>query len=209
MTLAVQKSSDSPDDLFIIIGVDSYHCGDTFIHLEHNLQFKQPVIRSGFIPGESAGCIALVSSAQKRRKNASPVLATIEGVGTAQESVLRNSDTGSFGVGMTKAVEMATQILALPDEGVDTLYSDINGERYRSEEWGFVAIRSPNLWKTLTYEAPGDCWGDVGAAFAPLAAVLAVQSYVRNYSKGPRALVIAGSEGGLRGALLLQNPNIN
>ena len=36
----------------------------------------------------------------------------------------------------------ATQGLQLPPGTVDSLYSDINGERYRSEEWGFVAIDS-------------------------------------------------------------------
>jgi 3-oxoacyl-[acyl-carrier-protein] synthase-1 len=87
---------------------------------------------------------------------------------------------------------------------VDTLYSDINGERYRSEEWGFVAMKTPSLWKSLGYEAPGSCWGDVGAAFGTLAGVLAVQSYQRRYARGPRSLVMAGSDSGLRGAMLLQ-----
>ena len=88
---------------------------------------------------------------------------------------------------------------------MDTLYCDINGERYRSEEWGFVAMNTASLWKSLDYEAPSACWGDVGAAFGTLAGVLALQSYARGYARGPRALVMAGSESGLRGAMLLQD----
>ena len=43
---------------------------------------------------------------------------------------------------MSQAVLGATQGLQLPRDAVDTLYSDINGERYRSEEWGFVAMET-------------------------------------------------------------------
>ncbi len=105
---------------------------------------------------------------------------------------------------MTQAVLGATTGLQLPHEAIDTLYSDINGERYRSEEWGFVAMKTYPVWKSLDYEAPASCWGDVGASFGTLAAVLAVQSYMRGYARGPRALVMAGSDSGLRGAMVLQ-----
>lgn len=206
---AVQECTRGADALFLVAGADSYHNPDTFIWLEHNLQFAQPDVRNGFVPGEAAGCIALTSNKKLQSQLGLPTLAVVKGVGTAKESLLRDSETGSFGNGMSQAVLNATNALQLPQDGVDTLYSDINGERYRSEEWGFVAMRTPTLWKTLTYEAPGDCWGDVGAAFPPLAAALAVQSYARNYARGPRALVMAGSESGMRGALLLQDPKVN
>jgi len=53
--------------------------------------------------------------------------------------------------------------------------------------------------------APANCWGDVGAAFAPLAAMLAARSFARRYARGPRAVVLAGSEAGLRGVLWLED----
>jgi 3-oxoacyl-[acyl-carrier-protein] synthase-1 len=108
---------------------------------------------------------------------------------------------------MIDAVLAATQGLRLPHNAVDTLYSDINGERYRSEEWGFVAMKTYAIWKSLDYEAPGSSWGDVGAAFGALGGVLAVQSYRRRYAAGPRTVVMAGSDSGLRGAMLVQDPN--
>ena len=206
----VQELSGDVKDLFLVVGVDSYHSGETFIWLEENLQFAQPpVIRAGFIPGEAAGCIALKTHSQTRQQSDFPILATVAGIGIAQETLLRTSDSGSFGVGMSEAVIGATESLHLPGECVDTVYSDINGERYRSEEWGFVAMRTPSVWKSLTYEAPSDCWGDVGAAYAPLSIMLTTQSYVREYSRGPRTMVLAGSESGLRGVLLLQDPKVN
>jgi 3-oxoacyl-[acyl-carrier-protein] synthase-1 len=206
---AVQECSGGMDALFLVAGADSYHNPDTIMWLEQHLQFAQPTVRNGFVPGEAAGCVVLASNKKRQSSLGLTALAVVKGVSTAKEVLLRDSETGSLGIGMSQAVRNATKALRLPQDGVDTLYSDINGERYRSEEWGFVAMRTPYLWKSLTYEAPSDCWGDVGAAFPPLAAALAVQSYARNYARGPRALVMAGSESGLRGALLIQDPKVN
>jgi 3-oxoacyl-[acyl-carrier-protein] synthase I len=206
--LIAQEPARAADALFLIVGADSYHHPATFIWLEQNRRFAQPAIRSGFIPGEGAACLALCSS-DVRAAMRLPTLALVGGVGLAQEALLRDSETGSFGAGITDAVLAATQGLQFPRDAVDTAYSDINGERYRSEEWGFLAMRTPSLWKSLEYEAPGSCWGDVGAAFAPLAASLAIQSYQRGYARGPRSMVMAASDSGLRGAMLLQDARLH
>jgi 3-oxoacyl-[acyl-carrier-protein] synthase-1 len=202
----VQESARGTDGLFLIVGADSYHHTDTFEWLEQNGRFAQPAIRSGFIPGEGAGCLALASSVLRSRMGVE-TLATLSGVALAQETLLRDSETGSFGAGMTEAVRGATAGLRLPAEAIDALYSDINGERYRSEEWGFVAMKTYQVWKSLEYEALASSWGDVGAAFGTLAGALAVQSYRRRYARGPRALVMAGSDSGVRGAMVLEAPN--
>jgi 3-oxoacyl-[acyl-carrier-protein] synthase I len=206
--LAVRACSESRDTLFLVAGVDSYHHAETFVWLERSRRFAQPGIRGGFTPGEGAGCLALASAGLRRHLNL-PQLAIVRGVCTARESLLRDSDTGSLGVGMTQAVNGAVAGLDLPREGVDLLYTDINGERYRSEEWGFVALRTPSVWKSPGYKAPSDCWGDMGAAFGALGGVLAVQAFARGYARGPRAMVMAGSDGGLRGAMLLQDPRVS
>jgi 3-oxoacyl-[acyl-carrier-protein] synthase-1 len=203
----VEECSQREDILFLVVGADSYHHVHTFLWLEDNLQFAQRNIRSGFVPGEGAGCLVLASSRLRSTLNL-PLLAIIVGIGTALETILRDSETGSFGIGMTAAVRKAAKELQLPCDSVGTVYSDINGERYRSEEWGFVAMRTPMLWKSLDYEAPSNCWGDVGAAFGTLAGMLVVQSFARRYAQDPRAMVMAGSESGLRGAMLLQDPRI-
>ncbi len=205
---AVRECSRSRDTLVLVAGVDSYHHAETFAWLERSRRFAQPGIRSGFTPGEGAGCLALASSALRRHLRL-PHLGLVRGTCTAREQLLRDSDTGSFGAAMTQAVKGALAGLSLPHEGIDLLYTDINGERYRSEEWGFVALRTPLAWKSLGYKAPSDCWGDVGAAFGTLAGVLAVQAFARGYARGPRALVLAGSDGGLRGAMLLQDPRVS
>ncbi|MCY1041608.1 hypothetical protein OV208_09815 [Corallococcus sp. bb12-1] len=202
-----RESSNGRDALFLVAGADSYHHAETFIWLERGRRFAQPGVRGGFTPGEGAGCLALMSAGLRRRLRL-PRLAVVRGVSTAQERQLRDSSTGSFGVGMAQAVEGAMAGLDLPREGIDDLYTDINGERYRSEEWGFAALRTPSVWKSAGYRAPSDCWGDVGAASGVLGGILAVRAFARGYARGPRAMVLAGSDGGLRGALALQSPQV-
>lgn len=191
--------------LSLVLGLDSHVHVATFAWLEARRQLAQPAARGGFVPGEAAACLALASRALRQQKRL-PCLAHVAGIGIAQERLSRDSETGSFGVGMTEAVLRAAEGLALPGEAADAVYCDINGERYRSEEWGFFALRAHQAIRAPRYEAPSSSWGDVGAAFGALGAILAVQSFARGYAPGPRALVMAGSEGGLRGAMFLRAP---
>ncbi|KIG17739.1 3-oxoacyl-(acyl-carrier-protein) synthase [Enhygromyxa salina] len=202
---ALQEHERGADGPFIIVGVECYLDIHTIAWLDRQGLLAQPQVRNGFVPGEGAGCMVLASG-DRRRQLRWPSLAVLGGVGTGHEAQLRDSDMGSFGVGMTHAVLSAAAGLA--ETEVDTIYIDLNGERYRSEEWGFVALRTHGLWRSLEYDAPSDCWGDVGAAWGPLAAVLAVRSFVRGYARGPRAMVLGGSLSGLRGAMILQDPRL-
>jgi 3-oxoacyl-[acyl-carrier-protein] synthase-1 len=200
---AMQAHARGEDVPTIILGVESYLDPQTLLWLDRQRLLAQPSCPNGFIPGEGAGCLVL-ASARLRKHAGWPCQAVLRGIGIGQEPHLRDSELGSLGEGMTEAVLQATASLSGAE--VDTAYIDVNGERYRSEEWGFVVLRTPELWRSLEYEAPSACWGDVGAAWATLAGVLAVRSFARAYARGPRALVMAGSLNGLRGAMLLQDP---
>jgi 3-oxoacyl-[acyl-carrier-protein] synthase-1 len=94
--------------------------------------------------------------------------------------------------------------LRLPAEAVDDVYGDINGERYRTDEWGFAVLRTNHALRSVQSEVPTQCWGDVGAASGALGCMLAVRAWARGYAKGTRALVWAGSDGGLRSAVVLE-----
>lgn len=200
-----QRRAQPEDPVFMVLGVDSHHHPETLLWLETKRRLALPGIRGGFTPGEAAGGLVLTTKAIRSAWGL-PCLAVVTGAGIAQESLLRTSETGSFGLGMHAAVTQAASALSLPRDAADTVYCDINGERYRSEEWGLFAMRGFRAIRSLAYLAPSDCWGDVGAAFGPLAAILATQAFLRGYAEGSRALVMAGSESGLRGALFLQSP---
>lgn len=200
----MQASTPHDSSLNLIVGVDSYLHPDTLMWLEHERMLAGPDARGGFVPGEAAGCLALAAPSLRRRL-CLPALTRLTSVGVARESRLRDSPTGSLGLGMTTAVEAALASVA-DDAAVDAVYTDLNGERYRSEEWGFVSMRIGGALGGCDYTAHTDCWGDIGAATGALATVVAAQSWRRGYARGPRALVATGSFDGLRGAMLLSSP---
>ena len=101
--LVAEQCARGLDALFLVIGADTYLDSDTFIWLEQARRFAQPTIRSGFIPGEGVGCVALATEAVRSALDLPP-LAYITGIGTAQEALLRDSETGTFGEGMSRAV---------------------------------------------------------------------------------------------------------
>lgn len=200
----VARSADQDSNLLsLVIGVDSYLDLTTFAWLEARGQLSQPAICNGFTPGEAAACLVVTSRGTRQRTRLQG-LASVAGVATALELHTRDSDAGSFGEGISQAVIGAAAALSLPSEAADAVYCDINGERYRSEEWGFFAMRLHQSVRSPAYETPCGACGDVGASTGALGCVLGVQSFVRGYAPGPRVLVMAGSESGLRGALFLR-----
>ncbi|NTX11908.1 hypothetical protein HUA76_14000 [Myxococcus sp. CA056] len=204
LELATERMSKRMCDLCIVGGVDSYLEAETLEWLEEGRKVARRGTRDGFIPGEAAGMIALTTQTA-RTKLRLPSLATLRSVATEHEARPMDSDEGALGEALSKALARASQGLVIPGECLDDIYCDINGERYRSDEWGFVALRqSRALRDASAYTSAVRSWGDVGAATAALNCVLAVQSWRRLYARGPRALVVGSSISRLRGAAILQ-----
>lgn len=190
--------------LVVVLGVDSYLQADTLDWLEADRRLARADIRAGFPPGEAAAAVVLMSD-EARSRWSLPSLGRVRGVGQATELRSRKSEQGLLGEGLTEALRAAAAGLDLPDEAVDELYSDINGERHRTEDWGFALMRFYQLPRDGTdYKTAADLCGDVGAATGALGCVLAMQAWARGYAKGPRALVWAGSDGGLRAAVVIE-----
>lgn len=203
MYWAARRISEGTLDLCIMGGADSYFEASTIAWLQQHGQLSLEDVPVGLSPGEAAGFVALASPSALRSLRL-PALATLLGAHVAREQALIKGDAINLGKGLTAAVAGATAMLS-PAEVIDTIYCDINGERYRSEEWGFVALALPHAVADPTsFELPTASWGDVGAASGALFTALAVAGWQRGYARGPRALLWAGSEGGLRAAVVLQ-----
>jgi 3-oxoacyl-[acyl-carrier-protein] synthase I len=185
----------------IVLAADSYLDKETLRWLDDDDRLPGSGVAGGFPPGEAAAALVVTSRPPPRQGD----VALLRGVGGATEPRGRESDEGTLGEGLTQALRSAAANLRLPDEAVDDLYGDINGERHRSDDWAFTCLRFPQLARRLSdYRLCTDCVGDVGAATGALGCVLAVRAWRRGYATGPRALVWAGSDGGLRGAAVLQ-----
>jgi len=189
---------------FIVCGADSYMDADALDWLEEHGRVKRSKVRSGFTPGEASGALLVATGGTLHSASAPQSLAVIRGVGTSVEARTVLSDADSQGEGLARAIRAASSGLKVPEEAVDAIFCDINGERYRTEEWGCALLRSQSATKTTDYQLATDSWGDVGAASGALGCILAVQSWRRGYAAGPRALVCAASDGGLRGAAVLE-----
>lgn len=200
MAQAVEALRVEDCELAIVGGVDSYLHVDTLEGLDeqgrlHNDQDS----RSSFVPGEAAAFCVLASPSWCRAWQLEP-LARIIGLGLAIEPCR----TGSVMSGLSDAIRHATRSLRLPEQTIGDTYCDLNGERHRSQEFTFAALRNPQPFGDANrFTAPAEAWGDVGAASGPLFAVLATASGLRAYARTAHALAFAGSNGGLRGAVVL------
>jgi 3-oxoacyl-[acyl-carrier-protein] synthase-1 len=203
LKMAVDQIHQEACEVCLVGGVDSYFHLDTIAWLDQNRQLAGTTARSAFMPGEGAGFCLLMAERAWKRLGLRP-LARVLAVSVSRETKLIKTTAICLGEGLTATVRGAVGSLRSPPEMVNEVICDINGERYRGEEWGFVCLRLSQYFDDPTsYQSPADCWGDMGAASGPLFAMLACQAAARGYAKGPHTLLWASSEGGLRAAALL------
>lgn len=188
----------------LVIGVDSYHDHRTIQSLDARRRLMSARNRSGFPPGEAAGACLLVRRGVADRRRL-PVLARISSAATATEPHPLRSTEPCLGEGLTAVIAAVARSLRVPGELITATYCDLNGERFRNEEYVYALMRTQEAFvDPHDYISPADCWGDVGAASGPLFAVLAVVSSVRGYAKGSVAVLWAGSDSGHRSAVALE-----
>lgn len=192
-------------DLCLVGGVDSYFDPLYLGALLEQRALHSEGTRGGFTPGEGAGFLLLMSE-RMRRMQQWRSLGGLCSAELAREPCSPNGDKATRGDGLTRAVTAACAGLQLPDDSPGMVFCDINGERFRSEEWGFMLMRMAPHLHASDYTTAAGSWGDVGAASAPLLTVLASQSWTRRYAASSRALIWCASFGGDRGALLLEQP---
>ncbi|HEX6750883.1 MAG TPA: beta-ketoacyl synthase N-terminal-like domain-containing protein [Longimicrobium sp.] len=201
---ALEQIRSGAIEACLVGGVESYFHPDTMEWLDDNRQLAGADARSAFVPGEGAGfCLLMGEPARERGGLRARVRVLAAAV--ARETKLIKTEDVCLGEGLTAAVRAAAARLAPPTETVGEVICDLNGERYRGEEWGFACLRLGRYIADPTaYRSPADLWGDLGAASGPLFVMLACQAAERGYAKASRTMLWASSEGGLRAAALLE-----
>jgi|CXWL01.1.fsa_nt_gi 3-oxoacyl-[acyl-carrier-protein] synthase-1 len=191
-------------DACLIGGVDSYEDADTLEWLDELEQLHSNTNKWGFIPGEAAGFV-LLSSAQFAQKHKLPNLGEVLEVALAQEKNLIKTEAVCIGEGLSAAVRQVLEAMTSKEKPIHQTLCDLNGERYRATEFGYTLTRTGNRFADAgEYTAPADCWGDVGAASAPLLIGLAVAAGQKGYAAGPNTLIWASSEAGERAAAIIR-----
>jgi 3-oxoacyl-[acyl-carrier-protein] synthase I len=204
LQVAALKISSGEIDVAAAAAVDSYHDAETVSALDERGWLMSALNRNGFPPGEGAGvCILATRDAASRL--GLPLLGQIVAASTAIETVsMRSTEGVCVGLALTAVLNDVTSTLQRPQQVITATYCDLNGQRYRNEEFVYTLLRTQESFVDAhDYLCPADCWGDVGAASGLLFAALAIEASRRGYAKGPRPLLWAGSESGYRSAVLL------
>src|SRR3989338_1343747 len=179
---ARQEMAAGQYEACLVGGVESYFHPDTMDWLDQNRQLMGSVSRSGFVPGEGAGFGLLMTPAAAQRAGLHPI-GLINGSGVEWEGNRIKTQDINLGEGLIRAVSTTMSALRPPHDRGNAIYCDINGERYRGEEWGFVCLKLAHYFDDPTgYWSPADCWGDMGAATGGLLLVLATQAAQRGYA---------------------------
>ncbi len=200
MEHAIAALAGRKHDLCLVGGVDSLVDADILEWLDDEERLLSTSNRWGFPPGEGAAMLA-VCSPSFARANRLPTVAYIASLATSFEPNRMGTETVCTGEGLSQAIAQAATVGA----PIGRQYCDIDGDRYREHEYGFAIQRlHPRTFKDgLDYLTLADRWGNVGAATAPLLAIVSIVSAQRKLRDDPWPMVWCGSENGRRGAMVL------
>jgi 3-oxoacyl-[acyl-carrier-protein] synthase I len=207
--VAAKALDEREADVAVVLGVDSSQDFATIRWLDDTGQLKSARNRDGFFPGEAAGACLLARADVLKALGLAP-LARITAVSLATEPITmakHGEDGICVGEGLSAAFLGLEPVVEADGRRITDAYCDLNGQRYRSEELVYAILRAQKLSVDAGYYLhPADCWGDVGAASAPLFAALSQAAYAKAYSRGARAALWGGSQAGRRAVVLLDFP---
>jgi 3-oxoacyl-[acyl-carrier-protein] synthase-1 len=186
----------------LVGGIETYLEAETLEWLDERDQLHSEANRFGFCPGEAAA-FCLVTTLRTAREHDLVPLVELVAIAAAHEPNRIKTESVCLGEGLGEAFRLLFES-APPVGPVDRIIGDLNGERYRGNEYGFAVLRNAGRFRDAAdIDTPADCWGDVGAASGPLYVGMVVEAAARGYSKGPLSMVWASSENGARAAALL------
>jgi 3-oxoacyl-[acyl-carrier-protein] synthase-1 len=188
----------------IIGAVDTYLDEVTLKFLLDFDRLKTETNNKGFIPGEGAAFVVLETKQNATRRNVRS-LARVEGACTTLEENTLYEDEPCKGDGLSKSIQGT--LASLTDEGKLTglVISDLNGERYRSLEWGLAMPRVlSNNQLSIAVWHTADCLGDAGAAVGTVNLCLGVTALDKGYAKTKNILLWGSSDYGDRGSAYLR-----
>lgn len=156
----------------------------------------------GLLLGEGAVLLVL-STPDTTRHRRLPQLARILAVHRAFDRARPDNDESAFeAIGLTFAFRGA--VAAAPAGKVGWVYSDLNFERYRVNEYQSVLARCQELMgPPQLHEFPSQRLGNLGAATGPLHVALAAAAWKYGFGASSHCLSLAGHEDGTRCGVLL------
>ena len=203
-------------DVMLVGGVDSAHGADAVEALLAEGRLFDTQEPDRMIPGEGAALLVLTTRELAGRMQW-PVRALVEGAAHGTDPAVGRQDVPRRGEGLSAVMRAMTGQLKKRRLQLEWLVGDLTSEPWRAREWGFALYRAlaPGGLDTagrdffqiahdrLRVDQVSECFGDLGAATLPTAAVLAMQAFLRGDPAPPRCLLVGSSPGPERGAILL------
>ena len=191
-------------ELCLIGGVDSYWQYEVLDCLDQIRRLRSDRNLDGFIPGEAAAFVLLMTPHYAQRLGMNP-MAELGVVANAHEPQPLNVDGVSIGEGLSSALRSIVSSNDLHPAMIDWVVCDMNGESYRSMEWSYAWLRTGKHFRDpVELWHPADCYGDVGSASGALLLAITAEALDKGYGRGQTALVFTSSDGPLRSAAVLR-----
>lgn len=208
ITQIMQPDLHSAHHIDIVLAVDSWQHPDALMWLEtehllhgsHQIFGRETCINPyGRVPGEGAAVLILAAKSSQHR------WCIVEGLATTVETVLHNEQRPCLGLGLTQAARQAIKQAGTTQ--VTHLVTDMNGEPYRSDEYGFTVSRLNRLLDAnFIRMAPVLAAGDLGCASAiALAALSAWHLKLSPTNAREQHLILSSSDDEQRCAMVLGN----
>lgn len=192
-------------DVALVGGQDAMLNPARISDLERRSKLRTDRATGGAIPGEGSAFVVL-ERLDGARKRSAAIYAAVESTALGQEPVPFDGQEPSRGEGATKAVSGALASAA-SSARIGDVFTDLNGERGRFLEWGFVETRClsalPAGWR---HHVPAAMVGDLGAASGALLLAFAADTVRRARGGAGSALVCCAAERGERVAAVLAAP---
>lgn len=185
-------------DVAIIGASDSWVTPRALSWLRANGKLAEYPRRTGTMPGEAAGLIAL-ESPQHAAQRSAPVYAHIAASAGRHETVQWGEPNNA--IALTQSIQSVAQGINEPKAVV---ISDLSGERYRALEWVMAQSKAMWYYRTMVHWNPADCIGDTGAAAGAVMLAWAAWALRKGYTGVGNILVWGASDEGAREAVMLQ-----
>lgn len=191
-------------DVAVIGAIDTHLDGAWLERLLAARRLKAGDASGGLIPGEAAAFVVLERETDARARGAD-VLGRIGGAVVAEEPVPIGPEHPLRAEAFSNVM---AELLAAHAGGANVrhVWTDVNGERWRSLEWALLETRTlgrlpPRGWTQWT---PAETLGDIGAATALAQACLALQWPRRGFAVGDPHVIGCASFEGARGVILIE-----
>lgn len=193
--------ADLPNDFFLIGGSDSYQDDARLDALAAVERLQVDGNPDGFVPGEAAGFLLLTRRPELALARNGHIIA-LNPPGLAEEPGHLHSHETYRGDGLDQAFKSA--LIHHRPQAIHSIYSSMNGENHWAKEYGVATIRNQaSFHDPVNIEHPADCFGDLGAATAPVLIALAAE-HLLSHPNARAHLVYSSSDHGKRGALVVE-----